>query len=50
MNLGTLDVGDTQTVRDLADEHGKQVIEVDGWLHVTIAGTVYKAEGVGAAA
>lgn len=51
MNLGTLDVGDAPTVRDLAHEHHAEVRETDdGWINVIIDGTVFKAPTETAAA
>lgn len=51
MELGTLDVGDPQIVRDLAHHNQVPLVETaDGWLNARFNGVVYKAPGDAAAA
>lgn len=50
-DLGTLNVGDPQIVRDLAHHNQVDLVEDDdGWLNARLGGTVYKAPGSAAAA
>ncbi len=49
--LRTLDVGDEQIVRDLAEHNGVALVETeDGWVNAYLDGTVYKAPTETAAA
>jgi hypothetical protein len=49
--LGTLNVGDPQIVRDLAHHNQVSLTETDdGWLNARLDGTVYKAPTQTAAA
>lgn len=51
MELGTLNVGDAQLLRDFAHDHDLQVAEThDGWIHARDGYTVLKAPTETAAA